>query len=72
MINSSRLEQSSEVFPIECRVEQMMPSELNLPGQMANFRTDLRVTAPLTTSIVTTDPVRSEFLPFMSVCIDTG
>ena len=48
-INSSRLEQSPEVFPIECRVEQMMPSELNLPGQMANFHTDLRVTVPAMT-----------------------
>ena len=56
VINSSQLEQSPEVFPIECMVEQMMPSELNLPGQMVNFRTDLRVTVPVVPHDPVTDP----------------
>ncbi len=34
---------TQEFFNIECRVEQMMPLELNLPGETHTFFTSMRI-----------------------------
>ncbi len=42
-INTSQLMHQQEFFNIECRVEQMMPLELNLPGETRTFFTNVKV-----------------------------
>ncbi len=50
-INTSQLKQQ-EFINIECRVEQMMPLELNLPGETRTFFTNVRVDFSMSTTTI--------------------
>ncbi len=42
-INTEQLELNSQIFNVECRVEQIIPEALNLQGENTTFFTNLRV-----------------------------